>query len=91
VQAIITKYLGPTDTKGARICARCDAGSITVPYPHQLSGYDVHAAAAMALVRKLQWQGYGSWSAGSLPKQAGFVFVCNKDQWDYTADFGSVQ
>ena len=89
MQAILTKYLGPTDHKGARIRARCDAGSITISYPHELSGYDVHAAAAMALVRKLEWQDYGSWVVGGLPDQAGFVFVNNKCSWAYDASFRS--
>jgi hypothetical protein len=87
MQAILTKYLGPTDTKGARISARCDAGSIMIPYPHELSGYDVHAAAAMALVRKLEWRDYGKWSGGSLPDQKGFVFVLTQDTWQYDAAF----
>jgi len=78
MQAIVTKYIGPTDTKGSRIKATCDAGSITIPYPHELSGEDVHAAAAMALVRKLGWDQHGYkpfWQCGSLPNQAGYVFV----------------
>ena len=79
MQAITTKYIGPSNTKGARIKATCDAGSITVSYPHELSGQDVHAFAAMALVRKLGWDeanGYkGQWFGGALPSQAGYVFV----------------
>lgn len=77
MQAIVTKYHGPTNTKGARISARCDAGSISISYPHELSGQDVHAAAAMALVRKLGWStdAYGDWVGGALPNQAGYVFT----------------
>lgn len=56
MQAIITKFVNPTDHKGARIKATCDAGSITIPYPHELGeGSKAHALAAMALVRKLGW------------------------------------
>ena len=37
--AILTKYLGPTDHKGARIKAWSVGGrSVTIPYPHELSG-----------------------------------------------------
>jgi hypothetical protein len=77
MQAIVTKYIGPSDTKGARIKATCDAGSITIGYPHELSGEAVHAAAAMALVRKLGWATdfYKDWVAGGLPEQKGYVFV----------------
>ena len=45
--AIVTKYHGPTDTKGARVSARMTgARTAWIPYPHELSGLDVHAAAA---------------------------------------------
>ena len=36
MQAIQTKYIGPTNTKGARIKAFCAAGSITIPYNYEL-------------------------------------------------------
>jgi hypothetical protein len=74
MQAIVTKYLSATNTKGARIKATCDAGSITIPYPHELSGEAVHEAAAMALVAKLEWKS-DEWVCGGLPNQAGYVFV----------------
>lgn len=88
MQAIVTKYIGPTDTKGARIKATCDAGSVTIGYPHELSGQDVHAAAAMALVRKLGWDDgeyKPFWQCGSLPNQAGCVFVLESQA--YRSDF----
>ena len=86
MQAITTKYLGPTNTQGARIKATCEAGSITIPYPHELSGQDVHAAAAMALVRKLGWGDYPkSWIAGGT--KDGFVFVYEDPRDQYRASF----
>jgi hypothetical protein len=92
MQAITTKYLGPTDKKGARIKATCDAGSITVSYPHELSGQDVHAFAAMALVRKLGWNiDRNTWECASLPGQAGCVFVwAGSCTATYTARFGEL-
>jgi hypothetical protein len=78
MQAIVTKYISATDTKGARIKATCAAGSITVPFPHEWDVEAAHAAAAMALVRKLGWESrerYGDWVAGGLPDTSGFVFV----------------
>ncbi len=81
MQAITTKYLPATDTKGSRIKATCDAGSIIIPYPHELSGCDVHAAAAMALCRELGWtdeKGWkGKWVCGGL--QSNYVFVYNSN------------
>lgn len=55
MQAIITKYLGPTNVKGSRIKATCAAGSVTIDYPHELSGMDCHAKAAYALLAKMHW------------------------------------
>lgn len=51
-QAITTKYLGATETKGSRIKATCDRGSITISYPYELSHEDVYIKAANALVQK---------------------------------------
>lgn len=52
MQAIITKYLPATNTRGSRIKASCERGSTTIDYPHELSGDAVHIAAADALVAK---------------------------------------
>jgi hypothetical protein len=52
MQAIITKYLGPTNSRGARIKAECERGKIFFPFPYELSGDEVHRAAVHALVEK---------------------------------------
>lgn len=57
MQAIITKYQGPTNTKGSRIAAKCAAGSITIPYEYAGSEEDAHKIAAYALAKKLGWTG----------------------------------
>ncbi len=46
MQAIITKYLG------SRIKASCERGSITVSYPHELSGDDRHTYVADMLCKR---------------------------------------
>lgn len=56
-QAITTKYLGPTDHRGARIKASASAGSITIPYSHELGPQGSHEAAARALADKFGWAG----------------------------------
>lgn len=56
-QAIVTKYLGPTDCRGARIKATAFAGSITVPYDYELGIPGAHEAAARALADKFGWVG----------------------------------
>ena len=52
MQAIETKYIGAGNVRGSRIKASCERGSITIPYPHELSGEACHVAAADALVAK---------------------------------------
>lgn len=65
MQAILTKYHGPTNVKGSRISATCDAGRIVVSYDHALNGDGNHAAAAKALAIKLGWN--GDYIGGTLP------------------------
>lgn len=50
MQAILTKYLPATNCRSSKIKAVCERGSITISYPHDLSGDDVHIAAADALI-----------------------------------------
>lgn len=57
MQAIQTRYLCPTDTLGPRVKAWAQAGSITISYPHELSGEACHRAAAEALAAKYKWNG----------------------------------
>ena len=52
MQSIQTKYLSATDTRGSRIKAKCARGSIVIPFPHELSGDDIHRAAVLALVTR---------------------------------------
>jgi hypothetical protein len=57
-QAIVTKYHGPTNTRGARISASTASGiRVSIPYPHELNTDDAHRAAADALCAKLGWTG----------------------------------
>lgn len=78
MQAIQTRYLSPTNSRGARIKATCAAGSITISYPYDLSGQAVHRKAAEALVSKLGWVDphYGGLLGGCLPN-GDYCFVFN--------------
>ena len=56
MKAIITKYLEATNSKGSRIKAYdCDKNSVTIGYPHELSGEDVYRLAAVRLCQKMGW------------------------------------
>lgn len=52
LQAITTKYLAPTNTRGARIKASCSRGSITISYPYEMRNSDGHVHAAKQLIQK---------------------------------------
>ncbi len=76
MKAIQTKYLGPTDYRGARIKAwvqTCDSDrrQVTISYPHELNGEDCHRAAAVALCEKMSWP--TDLVSGALVR--GYVFI----------------
>ena len=52
MQSIQTKYLPATESNGSRIKAKCARGSITIPFPHELTGDAIHRAAVLALVTR---------------------------------------
>jgi hypothetical protein len=86
-QAISTKYLGATNSRGSRIKALGrKAGSLgaemslTVPWDHALGIDANHAAAAKALAVKLGW--YGMYFAGGAPDESGNVYVCVADAFN---------
>ncbi len=72
-QAISTKYLGPTDHRGSRVSARCQACSLTVAWDDALDVTENHTAAAKALATKLQW--VGRWIGGALPDGRGNCYI----------------
>lgn len=72
MQAIITKFIGPTNVRGARIKATASAGSVTIPFPHELGLYERHEKAARALCEKLGWD--FELAGGDLP-DGSTVFV----------------
>jgi hypothetical protein len=73
-QAIVTKYIGPSNTKGSRIKASAAAGSVTIHIDNALNIENNHAKAAEALAEKLGWG--GNWFIGGLPDDTGYCFVC---------------
>lgn len=80
MQAIQTKYLSATNNKPSRIKAWCDAGSVTISYPHEHNESGAHYCAAQALIIKLGWTGphYGVLHQGALPNQMGYCHVMVK-------------
>jgi hypothetical protein len=76
MQAIVTKFIGPTNHRGSRIKATAQAGSLTLSWDHALNSDGNHRAAALALVEKLKWTNLLYLSeGGSLPAGNGECFV----------------
>src|SRR5262245_41671506 len=76
-QAITTKYLGPTNVRGSRVKASCQAGSITLHWDDALNSDQNHIAAAKALAVKYEWD--GRWHGGAPNGSSGIVFVLVTD------------
>lgn len=72
MQAIVTKYLGPTNFRGSRVKATADAGSVTLSWDDALDSRSNHEAAAKALADKFGWR--GRLIGGGLPTGYAFVF-----------------
>jgi hypothetical protein len=50
MQAILTKYIRESNTKGSRIKATCERGTLTIPYDHEFDTDGAHRKAALALI-----------------------------------------
>lgn len=74
MQAITTKYLGPTNYRGSRVVAKCQAKRLTVSWDDALNAEQNYNAAARMLAERLGW--HGTWHGGALPDGTGNVYVC---------------
>lgn len=57
MQTIKTTFLPATNLKGSRLKASSYAGSLTIPYPHDLSNEEAHARVAVLFAKKKGWKG----------------------------------
>lgn len=57
-QAIVTKTLSPTNTRGARIKATCGRGELTVAWKSELSVEENHVRARNALIDQFAKEDY---------------------------------
>jgi len=79
MQAIVTKYLGPTNTRGALIKATAQAGAVYLSWDYALDTSANHRAAALALADKFKWSEHLDLSeGGSLPAGKGECFVLTR-------------
>ena len=83
MQAIITKYLCPTNFKGSRITAKCEAMRITLSWDDALNPQENHIAAASELCKRIDDRNTARYGAGcnttafrgrwALPKVCGQI------------------
>jgi hypothetical protein len=60
-RCIVTKYHGPTNTRGSRIIATAYGKRVTFPWDYAESVGDNHAMAAVYAARKLGWNDGMAW------------------------------
>jgi len=75
MQTVQTRYLGPTDSRGARIKAFSEGfpRGVTTSYGY-LSSTHEHARTALAFIKAREW--YGLWVGGGAADRRGEVYVC---------------
>lgn len=74
MQAIQTKYIGPTNFRGSRVKASCAAGSITLGWLSELDTDGNHRHAAETLWKQLGWNKKNKLLGGGL-KDGSQVWV----------------
>ena len=73
MQAIITKFIGATNTKPARIKAKCERGEITVGWPDWSQNPEqAHIEAAKALIRKFNAEDLTQYGEQSVKESTGW-------------------
>src|SRR5688572_5297382 len=73
-RAIFTKYLPPTNVRGARVKAYDHEGnSVTISYDQGLQRDEIYALAARRLCEKMDW--LGELVGGGTPEGSVFVFL----------------
>lgn len=72
--AILTKYLGATNSRPSRVKAYTESGlQVTIPWEYGLNVEGNHLAAAQKLAHKMDWA--GRWVGGGTKEGYAFVNV----------------
>ena len=79
MQAIVTKYLSPTNHRGTRIKATCAAGTFTADWAYSVGVEENHRLAAEYAQQELGWTGdsYGKLHGGTM-KNGDYCWVLVK-------------
>jgi hypothetical protein len=78
MQAIVTTFHGPTNHRGSRIIAKCDAARRTYSWDYTLGVEANHEHAAIALATELGWLERLTIRSGALPGQSGYAHVLTR-------------
>ena len=73
MQAIVTKYLPPTNHRGARVKVIASTRAVTIPWDYALDVPENHASAVRIVINRWGWSGH--WAGGELPNATGYAFV----------------
>lgn len=91
MQAITTKYIGPTNFRGSRVKATAQAGSVTIPWDCAHNADENHRLAARILATKLGWN-YAEWISG-WNHNGDMVWICDvcsvNERFEVAPDIGA--
>jgi hypothetical protein len=74
-QAIVTKYLPPTNIRGSKVSVKAFAGRQTIAWDHALNDEENHRRAAAIFADRLGWLDRNTLYGGSMPDGSGYCFV----------------
>ena len=79
-RCIITKYVGPTNTRGARIIAKAHGKTVTCPWRYEEDAETNHAMAASRMLFELGWNRGMAWERHSSlhPDGASYVHILER-------------
>lgn len=85
MQAIQTKYFGPSNVRGSRVKASCAAKTIFLTWEDALNAEANHANAAQELAKQLGWEKdtHGGMFGGCLPDET-WAWVFDNSTSPYT-------
>jgi hypothetical protein len=74
MQSIRTRYFGPSNVKGSRIQAKCEAKTIYMGYDPALDVSENHRAACRALLLAIGWKNAAPMVGGYFDNDMHWVF-----------------
>lgn len=72
-QTIVTRYKGPTNTRGSRVIATAQCGRMVLSWDHRLNSEGNHRAAAEAFAAQWGWDGI--LLGGTLPDGHSYAWI----------------